>query len=165
MAHGDRTPTRSLPPFERVLEEHGFAVLGFCVSQVGVQRGEDCFQETMLAALRAYEGLRDPSAVRSWLFSIAARKALDAHRAQAKAPEPTDDIGAAAATEDPGGRDEVLWQQVRALPDKQRHAVTLRYRADLTYGEIACVMGISEAAARRNAFEGLNRLRRENPAT
>ena len=35
----------------------------------------------------------------------------------------------------------------------------LRYRADLTHAEIARVMGTSEPAARRNVFEGLERLR------
>jgi DNA-directed RNA polymerase specialized sigma24 family protein len=37
--------------------------------------------------------------------------------------------------------------------------VTLRYLGDLTHAEIAEVMGTSEAAARRNVFEGLSRLR------
>jgi RNA polymerase sigma-70 factor, ECF subfamily len=60
--------------------------------------------------------------------------------------------------------DEALWQRVRELPEKQGQAVTLRYRADLTHGEIAQVMEISEPAARRNVFEGLKRLREEGVA-
>ena len=64
-----------LPPFEGVVELHGPAVLRFCVAQAGPQRGEDVFQETMLAALRSFDELREPTAIRSWLFAIAARKA------------------------------------------------------------------------------------------
>jgi RNA polymerase sigma factor (sigma-70 family) len=155
-----RTAAASLPPFERVVELHGPAVLRFCMVQVGSARAEDCFQETMLSALRAYEGVRDAHAIRAWLFSIAARKATDAHRARARAPEPVEELESLAGTQESPRRDDALWAQVRALPDKQRQAVTLRFAGDLSHGEIAAVMQTSEAAARRSVFEGLNRLRR-----
>ena len=113
----------------------------------------------MLAALRAYDTVRDPAAIRSWLFSIAARKAVDAHRGRARAPEPTADLEELAGAEDAPPRDDAIWREVRSLPDKQRSAVTLRYLADLSHAEIAEVMGTSEDAARRNVFEGLRRLR------
>jgi RNA polymerase sigma factor (sigma-70 family) len=152
-----------LPPFERVLEEHGPAVRRFCIAQAGPQRADDCFQETMLAALRAYADLRDPGAIKAWLFSIAARKAIDAHRARARAPEPNDQIdeqAVVAAPATPADEDEI-WEQVRTLPDKQRQAVTLRFRGDLVHREVAEAMGTTEAAARRNVFEGLERLRKD----
>jgi RNA polymerase sigma factor (sigma-70 family) len=144
-----------------VVALHGPAVLRFCVVQVGAGRAEDCFQETMLSALRAYEGVRDASSIRAWLFSIAARKAIDLHRARARAPEPVDEIESLAGTEEVALPDDALWTQVRALPDKQRQAVTLRFAGDLSHGEIAVVMATSQAAARRNVFEGLNRLRQD----
>jgi DNA-directed RNA polymerase specialized sigma24 family protein len=50
---------------------------------------------------------------------------------------------------------------VRALPDKQRTAVALRFVADAAYAEISAVMGTSEEAARRSVHEGLKRLRLE----
>lgn len=153
-------PPRTLPPFERVLECHGRAVLRFCVAEAGPERGEDCFQETVLAALRAWTELRDPDAARAWLFAIAARKLVDAHRATVRAPEPVADPDAHGATAD-APRDGVLWAHVARLPEKQRRAVTLRYCGDLSHREVAAVMQISEDAARRNVFEGLARLRRE----
>ncbi len=152
---------KDLPPFERVVADHGAAVLRFCAAKLGRERAEDCFQETMLAALRAYPQLRDPGAVRAWLFSIAARKALDAQRARARAPEPREGLAGPAGVDGGPGRDDALWAQVGALPPKQREAVTLRYLADLTHAEIAGVMGTTEPAARRNVLEGLRRLRRE----
>ena len=158
MSRRDSTAA-SPPPFDRVVSEHGPALLRFCAAQVGAERAEDCLQETLLAALRAYGELRDAGALRAWLFSIAARKATDMHRAHARTPQPTEVVDTAAPAEDAPPRDETLWELVRALPDKQRHAVTLRYRADLTHAEIARVMETSEPAARRNVFEGLERLR------
>jgi DNA-directed RNA polymerase specialized sigma24 family protein len=50
-------------PFESVLERHGPAVLRFCVARLGRDRGDEAIQETMLAALRHYDGLRDTGAV------------------------------------------------------------------------------------------------------
>jgi RNA polymerase sigma factor (sigma-70 family) len=148
-----------LPAFEHVVEEHGRAVLRFCAAQAGVEAAEDCFQETMLAALRAYDQVRDPAAIRSWLFSIAARKAFDEHRARVRAPEPADGVEQLAGTVEAPARDEGIWRLVRSLPAKQRSAVALRFLGDLSHREIAEVMGTSEAAARRNLFEGLTRLR------
>ena len=148
-----------LPPFEEVVELHGRAVLRFCAAQTGPGAAEDCFQETMLAALRAYDQVRDPAAIRSWLFSIAARKSVDAHRARQRAPEPVAELDEPAADGDVAVPDGGVWGLVRSLPGKQRTAVALRYLADLSHGEIGEVMGTSEAAARRNVFEGVQRLR------
>jgi RNA polymerase sigma factor (sigma-70 family) len=148
-----------LPPFERTVEQHGPALLRFCAAHVGAERADDCFQETMLAALRGYGGVRDPAAVRSWLFSIALRKAIDLHRERARAPEPAPDLEALAPVIEPTHGDAALWARVRALPPKQREAVTLRYLAGLSHKEIGAAMATSDAAARRNVFEGLVRLR------
>ena len=163
ISHAEHRPRPSsvhaLPPFEEVVELHGPAVLRFCAAQAGADRAEDCFQETMIAALRAYADLREPAAIRSWLFSIAARKAVDAHRARARFPEPVADPEPPGVEQEPVPGDGALWRDVRDLPPKQREAVALRYVADLSHREIAGVMGTSEAAARRNVFEGLAQLR------
>jgi RNA polymerase sigma factor (sigma-70 family) len=158
--------SKHLPPFEQVVDAHGPAVLRFCAAQAGHEHAEDVFQETMLAALRAYDELRDPAAIRAWLFSIAARKAVDAHRRRARSPEPVAEPEPAAVADENDIRDDGIWHLVRSLPDKQRSAVALRYVADLSHREIAEVMQTSEAAARRNVFEGLERLREHvDPAT
>ncbi len=164
MPSGARIARAPVPPFATVLEEHGRALLRFCISQAGSDRGEDVFQETMISALRAYDTLVNPEAVRSWLFSIAARKAIDSHRAAGRAPVPVEDVEpmVADSVSDPAqaaGRE--VWQDVARLPDKQRQAVALRFVADLSHREIAQVMQTSEAAARRNVFEGVRRLRED----
>jgi len=155
----------ALLPFDRVLDQHATIVFAVCRAHAGVQLADEVFQETMLAALRAYPELRDPDAVRGWLCAIAVRKAIDAHRAAGRRPTPVDEHELAAlagkadsAVADPVG-DAQLWTHVRSLPSKQRSAVTLRYLGDLTNTEIGEVLGISTDAARRNVFEGLQRLR------
>jgi RNA polymerase sigma-70 factor (ECF subfamily) len=45
------------------------------------------------------------------------------------------------------------------LPEKQRHAVTLRIFEELSFREIGAVIGSSEGAARVNYYHGIRRLR------
>ena len=141
------------------MELHGIDVWRFAVSQVGRERADDVFQETMLAALAGYPSLRDPGAVRSWLLRIAARKAVDLFRAAARGPVPVaePDVGSVAEHEP---ADDELWSRVRALPTKQRQAVALRFVLDLEYADIGAAMQTSPEAARRNVFEALRTLRR-----
>lgn len=153
-----------LPPFEQVLERYGADVWRFAAAQAGVARADDVFQDTMLAALAAYPEVRDPTAIRSWLLRITARKAIDAARARARAPVPVPDAGTAepahATGPEPELPDAELWARVRALPPKQRQAVALRTILDLAYDEIARTMQISVEAARRNVHEALKTLRK-----
>ena len=150
---------RSLPSFDAVVDRHGLSVLRFCIARTDRTRGEDCFQETMLAALRHYEEVRDIDAIGTWLLSIAHRKTIDAVRASARAPVPVDDVEDRAAAEIGPPLLGEAWGRVRKLPPKQREAIALRYLTELSHREIATVMETSEAAARRNVFEGLKQLR------
>jgi RNA polymerase sigma factor (sigma-70 family) len=149
-----------LPPFQALLDEQGDDVYRFLVASLGRDEADDCFQETFISALRAYPRLRDASNLRSWLFTIAHRKAIDAHRARARRAVPVEEVPEQA---DPGGvglnGEPELWRAVRGLPTKQRAAVLHRYVNDLAYADIGQVMGCSEDAARRSVHEGLKKLR------
>ena len=148
-----------LPPFQKVIDAHGRDVLRFLVATVGPQEAEDCWQETFLSALRAYPRLTHSDNLRSWVFTIAHRKAMDLHRRRARRGEVLG-IPDMRRVEPPGLPDDGLWGQVRALPPKQRAAVVHRYVNDLAYRDIAEVMDCTPEAARRSVHEGLKRLRK-----
>jgi RNA polymerase sigma factor (sigma-70 family) len=150
----------TLPPFQAVLDEHGPAVLRLLRRLVGPTDAEDDWQETFIAALRAYPRLRPDSDVRAWLLTIAHRKAIDHHRARSRRPLPVGDPPEQPAPSRPD-RQPGIWRAVAALPPKQRAAVALRFACDLPHREIGAAIGISEAAARRNVYEGVKRLRLE----
>ena len=140
------------------MDEHRHSLARFLAATVGPDDAEDCLQETLIAALRAYPRLRSDSNVRAWLFTIARNKALDEHRARARRPVPVAEVsgGAVALADAP---DDGLWAAVRELPAKQRAAVVLRFVNDMAHGEIASVLDCSEPAARRSLHEGLAKLR------
>ncbi|HXP36448.1 MAG TPA: sigma-70 family RNA polymerase sigma factor [Solirubrobacteraceae bacterium] len=163
-----------LPPFQRFLDEQRDVVWRLLVSSVGSADAEDCFQETFIAALRAYPELRPDSNLRAWVLTIAQRKALDVHRARARRALPVadpSDVEASNRTSLAGGsspgasehapaHDEQLWAAVGELPERQRSAVVLRFVADMRHREIAESIGCSEEAARSSLREGLNKLRK-----
>jgi RNA polymerase sigma factor (sigma-70 family) len=151
------------PPFQTVLDEHANAVMAILHGAVGRDGAEDCFQETFLAALRAYPKLKNDGNLRGWLLTIAHRKAIDHHRARGRRPLPVADPPEVAVEDAvPAIESGVeIWSLVGALPPKQRAAVTLRYAADLPHAEIAAALDCSPAAARRSLHEGIKRLKEE----
>lgn len=154
----------SLPPFQRLLEEHRADVYRFLVAAVGRQAADDCFQDTFLSALRAYPRLRDASNLRGWLLTIATRKTLDHWRAERRMPIPVERLPERVAPErDVVDRD--LWRAVGTLPPLQRAAVIHRYVLDLPYAQVAQALGTSEEAARANAYEGRRKLREMQEVT
>jgi RNA polymerase sigma factor (sigma-70 family) len=154
-----------LPPFQRFLDAQRDVVWRFLLSAVGPIEAEDCFQETFIAALRAYPRLRADSNLSAWVLTIAHRKALDAHRGRSRRALA---LAEPAALESPAPssppRNDALWDAVHELPARQRSAVVLRYLGDLPHREIAAAIGCSEEAARRSLHEGLAKLRKVVPA-
>ena len=154
----------NLPPFQSLLDAHRGDVYRFLVASVGPVDADDCFQETWIAALRAYPRLRSADNLRGWLLRIAQNKAVDHHRARARRPRPSESLPETAvaplapAVED--GEAE-LWAAVRRLPPKQRTAVFCRSVLGMPYDELAELLDSSEEAARRNVHEGLKSLREE----
>jgi RNA polymerase sigma factor (sigma-70 family) len=162
MSRSDVSSAVRLPPFQSVLGAHGRDVHRFLIASVGPVDADDCYQETWIAALRAYPELRNASNLRSWVLTIAHRKAIDHTRSRARRPVPVGEPDAGAAEQPADATlDGEIWSSVAGLPDKQRTALALRFVADAAYAEIAAVMDTSEEAARRNVHEGLKRLRKE----
>jgi RNA polymerase sigma factor (sigma-70 family) len=152
------------PPFQAFLDAERGVVWRYLVSTVGAAEADDCFQETFVAALRAYPRLRAGSDLRAWVLTIAHRKALDALRARARRAQPVADVAAIDSRRTrpagAGESDGELWRAVGALPARQRSAIVLRYVADLAHRDIAGAIGCSEEAARRSLHEGLTKLRK-----
>jgi len=155
-----------LPPFQTVLDDHSEDVYRFLSALVGPNEAEDCFQETLMSAIRAYPKLDSGANVRAWLFTIGRNKAIDAHRSRGRRAIPVEAVPERAAAESAAaangiGVDPELWGLVRDLPPKQRAAIALRFVADLSHAEVAVALDCSEDAARRSLHEGLKKLREE----
>jgi RNA polymerase sigma factor (sigma-70 family) len=151
------TRAARIPPFQEFLEANRATVHRFLRVAVGPHEADDVFQETFLAALRAYPALRNGKLLDRWVLRIASRKAIDHHRAGARRPIPIDRLPDDEASSADG--DGELWGAVASLPPRQRVAVVHRHVLDRPYDEIAELMGSSEETARANVHQGIKKLR------
>jgi RNA polymerase sigma factor (sigma-70 family) len=149
----------AVPPFQDFLEQHRAMVLRFLVAAVGRHDADDCFQETFLAALRAYPTLRDGSRLDHWILRIASRKAIDHHRRATRTPRPVEAVPEAPEPPASGVDHELLWKAIGELPPRQRLAVVHRYVLDRSYADVAESMGGTEEAARANVHQAMRKLR------
>jgi RNA polymerase sigma factor (sigma-70 family) len=149
----------TVPPFQDFLDANRAIVYRFLVAAVGPGEVDDCFQETFLAALRAYPRLGHGERLDRWILRIASRKAIDHHRMRAGRVVLSDDLPDVAGPGEPFAADPALWKAVGSLPPKQRIAVVHRHVLDRPYAEIAELMGTTEEAARANVSAGVKRLR------
>jgi RNA polymerase sigma factor (sigma-70 family) len=148
-----------VPPFQDFLEANRATVYRFLTVAVGPHDADDCFQETFLAALRAYPRVTDGDRLDRWILRIASRKAIDHHRAGGRRAVPATELPDRAAPIEDRTPDDELWTAVRSLPPRQRVAVVHRHVLDRPYAEIAEMMGTSEQTARANVYQGTRKLR------
>jgi RNA polymerase sigma factor (sigma-70 family) len=148
----------ALPPFESFLEANRTTVFRYLVAAVGREHADDVFQETFLAALRAYPRCTEAARLDRWVLRIASRKAIDHHRRTARGPIPVAEPPEVPA--EPAGRgDGRAVAAVAALPPRQRDAVTYRHVLGLSVAEAAELMGCSPETVRANAYQGLKSLK------
>ena len=144
-----------IPTFERFYEEHRSEVLRLLRRRLGADRAEDAFQETFLRALRAYGRLDHGENLRAWVLTIAQNVALDTLRRTRLTTELVE-----TGTDDQAPAYAELAELTDGLGAKERAAVVLRYGYDLSYDQIASVLGSSPDAARQAASTGVRRIRR-----
>jgi len=93
---------------------------------------------------------------------------MDVHRSRGRRAVPAQDI---LVIEEVSGRalvkgperdrpDEALWSHVAALPERQRHAVVLKYVVDLDHSSIAKALGTTPTMSRRLVSDALATLRK-----
>jgi RNA polymerase sigma factor (sigma-70 family) len=114
---------------------------------------EDVVQETYVRAWQRLGELRDPSAVRGWLSRIAKNLAYDRRRRERSQPtEPaTLELLGSRLGERRSAEEQLAlaseWAAVRtalaALPDKHREVLLLREVEDMSYDEIADLLGLA----------------------
>ena len=145
-------------PFERFLEENRVRIMRYLGAAVGPDDADDVFQETFLAALRAWPDVVDDGRLDRWVLKIASRKAVDHHRRTRSRPIPVEaPPDRAVPADEPVG--DPIWEAVAMLPVAQREAVLCRFALDLPYADVGELLGISAEAARANVYEGMKKLR------
>ena len=122
------------------------------------QEALDVVQEGFSRALRRRRSFRGDGTLEGWIWRIVLNVAADRGRAREKAHQRATEERAASDADAP---DEVIGTQLRALPERQRLAVFLRYYADLSYDEIAAVLEVRPGTVAASLNAAHTRLRSE----
>jgi RNA polymerase sigma-70 factor (ECF subfamily) len=129
----------------------------------GPEDADDIAQETFLSAWKHARSFKGSGTARSWLFSIAWRKAMDAHRRWSRGRRrdtafhetALNDQVVGAAPEDLL----TLEQALATLPLDQKAAIMLCLGCGLSHSEAAEALGIPLGTIKSHVLRGRERLR------
>lgn len=176
-ARGDRAA------FSELVRRYADSVLGYLYHMTGDRdQAEDLFQETFRKVHEKCHRFRGER-FKSWLFTIATHSAIDAARRNQRRTtislDQETDCGSpqgcthgaliAADTSDPADelvREEQkaqVRQAIESLPVKQRATLILAYYQQLSYREVAHVMGCSVGTVKTQMSRALGTLARKLP--
>ncbi|MHC4546517.1 MAG: RNA polymerase sigma factor, partial [Planctomycetota bacterium] len=148
-----------------------------------IEQAEDLFQETFKRVHEKADTFRG-SRIKSWLFAIATNVAIDGFRRSKRlqvtslnqkldcADDEGQELGAVAIADnsyEPSQkaimteRKEQVRQALELLPAKQRATLVLAYFQQLTYPEVAQVLGCSVGTVKTQMYRALKTLAQRLP--
>ena len=142
-AAGDRRAA-SATAIEAIYRAQAARFRGLAAAVAGADAAGDVVQDAFALALRRRATWRGDGPLEAWLWRLVLNAARDAERRRVR----RDRLAARLLrlferdTASAGSVDGALAEPLRRLPARQRDCVVLRYYGDLSYGEIAGVMGI-----------------------
>ncbi len=172
--------------FPELVRRYGDGVLGYLCRMTGNRdQAEDLFQDTFKRVHEKAHTFRGTH-LKSWLFTIATRVAIDAARRRKRmrmlsldqqadcgaddgcplvettvAPDATDPADDVVREE----RRQQVREAIETLPVKQRATLVLAYYQQLSYPEVADVMGCSVGTVKTQMSRALATLARRLPDT
>ena len=170
--------------FGELVRRHGGSLLGYLMRMcANREQAEDFFQETFKRVHEKADTLRKDR-FKSWLFSIATRVAIDGLRRRSRLKlvslnqqfdcndggrEPLSEIAVADSTHNPveqavkAEEARQVREAVASLPAKQRATLVLAYYQQLSYREVAEVLGCSIGTVKSQMFRALRTLAQRLP--
>jgi RNA polymerase sigma-70 factor (ECF subfamily) len=166
-----RARTGDREAYGLLVRHHEPDVLGLCRRMLGsIPESEDAAQESFARAYSALASYDPARPFQRWLLAIAAHCAIDALRRRRREARLFDgeaiDADASADSGPSPLQHGLASEQRRQLlavietqPDLYRAPLVLRYYADLDYGEIAELLGVSRNQVATLLFRARRRLR------
>lgn len=143
--------------FEELVRRHGPSLHRYARQMTrDADAVKDIVQETFVAAWRQIANFRGDSSMRTWLFTICARKVVDSHRV--KRAIPIDDRLIEPVSQEPDSNPfavasnaaflEAMEAALAELPPRQRAVWSLREVEQLTFPQIGTILDMSADGAR-----------------
>jgi RNA polymerase sigma-70 factor (ECF subfamily) len=164
--------------FEFLLSRHQKPIYEFILRSVGPYNtalAEDLAQETFLRVVKQAKSYEQRAKFTTWLYTLARNLCIDnsrrmVHRKTRSLDQPDDEgqtLLERTADKGPAVDRKVIGQQLQtrlqqaidSLPEDQREVFLMREQADLSFKEIAEVIGISENTVKSRMRYALEKLR------
>lgn len=148
---------------EELIDRYYDAILRYCGWHCSVpEKAEDLAQETFLKLFRSLPRYKGRNKFKAYLYTIANRLCIDESRKMSL-------YSLEDAAEIAGGKNEIAQAEHRedirrllsVLSAQQREAVLLRFGQELSFSEIANVMGCSMRTAQSRVRNALRLMKRE----
>jgi len=166
--------------FGELVRRYGGSILGYLIRMSkNREQAEDLFQETFKRVHEKAHTFRGPQQFKGWLFRIATNVALDGIRRNKRTktislnqkldcenPD-SEQLGAVALTDNSCNPSEQISrieqaeqvrQAIELLPERQRATLVLAYYQQLSYTDVAEVMGCSVGTVKTQMFRALRTL-------
>jgi RNA polymerase sigma-70 factor (sigma-E family) len=128
-----------------------------------VETAEEVVQDSFVAMHGRWRSLRDPEKGLAYLRQTVVNRSRSVLRRRGVAarhvPAPMPDAGPADEGALAQARRTQVLDALRALPDRQREVIALRYYLDMSEAEIAETLGISRGSVKSHASRGAAALR------
>jgi RNA polymerase sigma-70 factor (ECF subfamily) len=155
---------------EPLIRRYATPLLTFIQRMIGDRHhSEELFQEVFLAVWKKRRQYQFPRPFKPWLYRIAINRCRAAFRGRGvpTCDFPKEDSLTAPGDSDPSPPDQAIATETAALvtaavtrlPPQQRLVVVLRIWDELSYAEIASLLGRTEATVRSHMHHGLAALK------
>ncbi len=154
--------------FEELVKKYQREVYGLACRLVSdAEEARDLVQQAFLQAFVHLKDFRQQSTFRTWLFRIAINQCYNFLKSKKRYGDPVDvqdmvleaenSPEAELAAEEEKAR---VYRALEKLPAKQRAVISLKVDQNLSYQEIAQVVGGTPGAARVNYCQGIKNLKK-----
>ena len=166
-ARGEQRPVGREPEqvrFERLYAEHGRDVLAYAVRRAtDAQDAADVVADTFLVAWRRLDDLPLGDTARLWLYGVARHVLANQQRSERRRERLAERLrrelpGALQDVSPPASSTNAIRAALSQLGPEDQEILRLCGWEELTPGEIATVLGISNVAARSRLFRARRRL-------
>lgn len=124
-------------------------------------QAEELLQDSLAATWPKWDGIR-PGGAEAYVRRVMANRAMRVWRRRSR--ETIVEAVPDSLLESPSGDDRMdLWPLIRALPDRQRAVLVLRFYEDLTEAQTAELLGCAVGTVKSQQHKALRRLREQLP--
>lgn len=146
-------------------QAHAVGLIRLAIVMLGERTAaEDVVQDAFFGLYRHWDGLTDPANALSYARSAVLNRCRSVLRRRGSSPGRLEDVALASESAEAaalvGEEHQEVLTAIRALPDRQREALVLRYYLDMSEEETARAMGISRGTVKSTTSRAVAALAR-----